>query len=37
MGMTPEVMGDDPDYAAWTRDYVGRTATGLAVPAGKAS
>ena len=37
MGMTPEVMGDDPDYAAWTHDYVGRTATGLAVPAGKAS
>src|SRR6267154_5272860 len=33
MGMTPEIMGDDPDYAAWTRDYVGRTATGLAVPA----
>ena len=36
MGMTPEVMGDDPDYTAWTRDYVGREATGL-VKAGGAS
>jgi toluene monooxygenase system protein A len=24
MGLTPEVMGDDPDYEAWTRDYAGR-------------
>ena len=23
MGLTPEVMGDDPDYQAWTRDYAG--------------
>ena len=21
MGLTPEVMGDDPDYEAWARDY----------------
>ena len=21
MGLTPDVMGDDPDYEAWTRDY----------------
>jgi toluene monooxygenase system protein A len=32
MGLTPEVMGDDPDYAAWTEDYVGRQAEGLALP-----
>jgi toluene monooxygenase system protein A len=31
MGMTPEAMGDDPDYEAWTKDYVGRPATGLAL------
>jgi toluene monooxygenase system protein A len=30
MGLTPDVMGDDPDYEAWTRDYVGRPAEGLA-------
>ena len=24
MGLTPDVMGDDPDYEAWTKDYVGR-------------
>jgi toluene monooxygenase system protein A len=30
MGMTPEVMGDDPDYTSWTRDYAGRPAEGLA-------
>ncbi|MDL5159794.1 toluene monooxygenase [Actinomycetospora termitidis] len=34
MSMTPDVMGDDADYEAWTKDYVGRPATGLAVPAG---
>jgi len=33
MGLTPEVMGDDPDYEAWTRDYAGRPAGGLAVAA----
>lgn len=26
MGLTPDVMGDDPDYEAWTRDYAGRVA-----------
>jgi toluene monooxygenase system protein A len=30
MGLTPEVMGDDPDYEAWTRDYAGRPADGIA-------
>jgi toluene monooxygenase system protein A len=30
MGLTPDTMGDDPDYEAWTRDYVGRPAEGLA-------
>jgi toluene monooxygenase system protein A len=30
MGLTPEVMGDDPDYEAWTRDYTGRAAEGIA-------
>jgi toluene monooxygenase system protein A len=34
MGLTPEVMGDDPDYEAWTRDYVGRPAAGLALATG---
>jgi len=24
------VMGDDPDYEAWTRDYTGRPAEGMA-------
>jgi toluene monooxygenase system protein A len=33
MGLTPEVMGDDPDYEAWTRDYAGRPAEGLAAAA----
>ena len=33
MSLTPEVMGDDPDYEAWTRDYAGRQATGIATPA----
>jgi toluene monooxygenase system protein A len=33
MGLTPEVMGDDPDYQAWTRDYAGRPAEGIAVAA----
>jgi toluene monooxygenase system protein A len=23
-------MGDDPDYEAWTRDYAGRPADGIA-------
>jgi hypothetical protein len=23
-------MGDDPDYEAWTRDYAGRPAEGIA-------
>jgi toluene monooxygenase system protein A len=23
-------MGDDPDYEAWTKDYAGRPAEGLA-------
>jgi toluene monooxygenase system protein A len=31
MGLTPDVMGDDPDYEAWTRDYAGRPADGIAV------
>jgi toluene monooxygenase system protein A len=26
MGLTPEVMGDDPDYEAWTREYAERVA-----------
>jgi len=26
-------MGDDPDYEAWTKDYAGRPAAGLATPA----
>jgi toluene monooxygenase system protein A len=26
-------MGDDPDYEAWTKDYAGRLAEGLATPA----
>jgi toluene monooxygenase system protein A len=30
MGLTPDVMGDDPDYEAWTKDYVGRAAAGTA-------
>jgi toluene monooxygenase system protein A len=30
MGLTPDTMGDDPDYEAWTRDYVGRQAVGIA-------
>jgi toluene monooxygenase system protein A len=30
MGLTPDVMGDDPDYEAWTKDYAGRPAEGLA-------
>ena len=30
MGLTPEVMGDDPDYEAWTKDYAGRPADGIA-------
>jgi toluene monooxygenase system protein A len=33
MGLTPDVMGDDPDYEAWTRDYVGRPAEGIAAAA----
>jgi toluene monooxygenase system protein A len=33
MGMTPDAMGDDPDYEAWTRDYVGRPAKGIALGA----
>ena len=33
MGLTPEVMGDDPDYQAWTRDYAGRPAEGIAAAA----
>jgi toluene monooxygenase system protein A len=33
MGLTPDVMGDDPDYEAWTKDYAGRPASGLATPA----
>ncbi len=24
MGLTPDVMGDDPDYEAWTKDYACR-------------
>jgi toluene monooxygenase system protein A len=39
MGLTPDVMGDDPDYEAWTRDYVGRETGGLVsglVPVGGA-
>jgi toluene monooxygenase system protein A len=35
MGLTPDVMGDDPDYEAWTKDYVGRAVEGVA--AGTAS
>lgn len=31
MGITPDIMGDDPDYSAWTKDYAGRTASGLIV------
>jgi toluene monooxygenase system protein A len=30
MGLTPDVMGDDPDYTAWAADYAGRPAEGLA-------
>jgi len=30
MGLTPDVMGDDPDYEAWTRDYAERLADGTA-------
>jgi toluene monooxygenase system protein A len=30
MGLTPDVMGDDPDYEAWTKEYAGRPASGLA-------
>ena len=33
MGMTPDAMGDDPDYEAWTRDYVGRPVDGIALGA----
>ena len=33
MGLTPDVMGDDPDYPAWTKDYAGRPAEGLATAA----
>jgi toluene monooxygenase system protein A len=33
MGMTPDAMGDDPDYEAWTKDYVGRPAEGIALGA----
>jgi toluene monooxygenase system protein A len=31
MGLTPDAMGDDPDYGAWTKDYVGRPADGIAL------
>jgi toluene monooxygenase system protein A len=31
MGLTPDVMGDDPDYEAWTKDYAGRPVDGLAL------
>jgi toluene monooxygenase system protein A len=30
MGLTPDVMGDDPDYPAWTKEYLGRPVEGLA-------
>jgi toluene monooxygenase system protein A len=30
MGLTPDVMGDDPDYHAWTTEYTGRPAAGIA-------
>ena len=30
MGLTPDVMGDDPDYEAWTKEYAGRPADGIA-------
>jgi len=33
MGLTPEVMGDDPDYDAWTRDYAARPAEGIVASA----
>src|SRR5215468_1675183 len=33
MGLTPNVMGDDPDYDAWTKDYAGRQAEGIATAA----
>jgi len=33
MGLTPDVMGDDPDYESWTREYTGRLAEGIAVAA----
>jgi toluene monooxygenase system protein A len=33
MGLTPDVMGDDPDYEAWTKDYAGRSADGIATAA----
>jgi toluene monooxygenase system protein A len=33
MGMTPDAMGDDPDYEAWTRDYVGRPVEGISLGA----
>ena len=29
MGMTPDAMGDDPDYDAWTSYYVGRSTEGI--------
>jgi hypothetical protein len=33
VGLTPDVMGDDPDYQAWTKDYVGRPVEGIAAAA----
>jgi toluene monooxygenase system protein A len=33
MGLTPDVMGDDPDYEAWTKEYAGRPADGIAAVA----
>jgi toluene monooxygenase system protein A len=30
MGMTPDVMGDDPDHRAWAEDYRGRPVEGIA-------
>lgn len=35
MGLTRDVMGDDPDYTAWASDYAGRPVAGIGPGSGR--